>query len=76
MLTAWMLIWVVLAMFGLPLVAVGAVLWLCEWSWERPLGSMGSLWLLAIGAILCLPVVLYLAPALWEHLVEAVRSYR
>jgi hypothetical protein len=59
------LVWGVLAMFGLPLVAVGVVLWLCEQSWERPLGSMGSLWLLAVGTLLCLPLLLYLAPALF-----------
>ena len=75
MLKALMLIWVVLSLFGLPLVAVGAVLWLCERSWGKRPGSMGSLWLLAIGAILCLPVVLYLGPALWEHLLDAVRSH-
>jgi hypothetical protein len=76
MLESLMLIWVVLSLFGLPLVAVGAVLWLCERSWGKRPGSMGSLWLFAIGAILSLPVVLYLGPALCEHVLEAVWSHR
>jgi hypothetical protein len=74
MLEALMLIWVVLSLFGPPLVGVGAVLWLCERSWGKRPGRMSSLWLLAIGAILCLPVLLYLGPALCEYLLRSVAA--
>jgi hypothetical protein len=68
MIGGWWLVWGILGTFGLPLVAVGAVLRLCEAGWEKPGGSMGSYWLLGVGGLLCLPVLLYLAPVLLEHL--------
>ena len=64
----WWLLWGLLATFGVPLAAVGAVLWLCERSWRKPVGSMGSLWLLGTGALLCLPLLLYLIPVALEWL--------
>jgi hypothetical protein len=48
------------AVFGLPLACVGLVLLLCEWSWEKPAGSMGSTRLLLAAGALCFPVVTYL----------------
>jgi hypothetical protein len=69
----WWLLWGLLATLGIPLAAVGAILWLCEWSWRKPTGGMGSLWLLGAGALLCLPLLLYLAPWALEHLSKAAR---
>ena len=62
------LIWWCLSPLGLVLLATGVILRLCESSWEKPFGSMGSAWLLGIGAVLCLPIALYLIPALLEQL--------
>jgi hypothetical protein len=49
------------AVFGLPLGCVGLILRLCEWSWEKPTGSMGSTRILLAASLLCLPVAAYLA---------------
>jgi hypothetical protein len=43
------------AALGLPLLAVGVVLRLVEWGWGEPPGARGSRWLMAWGAVLCLP---------------------
>jgi hypothetical protein len=64
----WWLIWGVVATFGLPLVAVGVVLRLCESSWQKAAGSMGSRWLLGVGGLLCLPLLVYLVPVVFERL--------
>jgi hypothetical protein len=45
---------------GLPLGCVGLIIRLCEWSWEKPAGSMGSTGLLLGSGLLCSPVVAYL----------------
>jgi hypothetical protein len=55
------------ALFGLPLTLVGLVLRLCEWSWEKPPGSMGSAGLLVTGGVLCLPLLVGLGYALWPY---------
>ena len=34
-------------MMGLPFACVGLILRLCEWSWHKPSGSMGSTSILA-----------------------------
>ena len=68
MVGGWGLLWGLLATFGIPLAVVGAILWLCEWSWQKPAGSMGSRWLLGAGVLLCLPLLLYLAPVVLERL--------
>ena len=65
------LLWLVLPVLGLPFAAVGATLWLYERASEKPLGSTGSLRLLAVGMVLCLPLLIYLGPALLEILHEA-----
>jgi hypothetical protein len=44
------------------------IAWLCERSWQKPAGSMGSLWLLGAGILLCLPLLLYLTPLVLERL--------
>lgn len=56
----WLLVFVtgLLLVFGIPLAAVGLILRLCEWSWQKPAGSLGSLGLLGAGALLCLPLLL------------------
>ena len=48
------------AVVGLPLGCIGFVLRLCEWSWRKPAGSMGSTRLLLVSGFLCSPVVAYL----------------
>ena len=68
MVSGWGLLWGLLATFGIPLAAVGAILWMCERSWQKPVGSMGSRWLLGVGILLCLPLLLYLAPVALERL--------
>ncbi len=62
------LIWWCLSPLGLVLLAIGVILLLCESSWKKPFGSMGSAWFLGIGAVICLPMALYLVPALLEQL--------
>jgi hypothetical protein len=56
--------WLILmpAVLALPLAAVGVILRLCEWSWEKKPGEMGSRALLksflaVVGACLVLLVV-------------------
>lgn len=68
MIGGWVIIAGLLATFGLPLLAVGVVLRLCERSWQRPRGSMGSLWLLGVGGLLCLPLAVYVVPAVLDRL--------
>jgi hypothetical protein len=68
MLSELILLWWCLTPVGLVLFAIGVILWLCEWSWHKRFGSMGSLWFLGIGAVLFLPMALYLLPALLERL--------
>jgi hypothetical protein len=46
--------------FGLVLGMVGIILRLCEGSWGKPTGSMGSRGLLLLAALLCIPVIVYL----------------
>ncbi len=48
---------------GLPFACVGLILWLCEWSWEKPAGFLGSRSILAGFGVLCLVNIL-LASAL------------
>jgi hypothetical protein len=64
----WWLVWGILATLGAPLVAVGLVLRACESGWQKPAGSLGSHGLLVIGSFLCVPLLLYLVPALLERL--------
>ena len=56
------------AVFGVPLACVGAILRLCEWSWQKPAGSMGSRRFLLAAALLCLPAFVYL---IWAALPAA-----
>jgi hypothetical protein len=61
--------------FGLPLGCVGLVVRLCEWSWEKPAGSMGSTRLLLGCGLLYLPVVAYLIWAVIGHLLARGKPY-
>ena len=49
------------AAFGVPVFAVGLIVRLCEASWGKRRGELGSTGLLACGALLCLPLTGYLA---------------
>jgi hypothetical protein len=64
----WVVCLLVLPAFGLPLAAIGAILGLCEWGWDKPAGSMGSLWAFGAAIVLCLPLAVYLGPAVVEYL--------
>lgn len=63
----WVLLFV-LSPVGLVLLAIGIILRLCESSWQKRLGSMGSVWFIGIGAVLSIPLALYLGPAVLEKL--------
>ena len=54
--------------FGLPVFAVGAVLWLCERGWGKRAGELGSVRPLAVGAVLSLPAVLAVVAMARDHL--------
>ncbi len=43
---------------GVPFACVGVILMLCEWSWGKPVGSMGSTGILAGFGLLCLATIL------------------
>ena len=62
----------VLAVFGAPLLAVGLILRLCEGSWGKSAGSMGSRGMLTVGGVLCLPAGLpllaWLLSTLWAEI--------
>jgi hypothetical protein len=68
MVSAIVILWWWLSPVGLVLLAIGVILRLCESGWHKPLASMGSVWFLGIGAVLCLPMALYLVPATLEQL--------
>jgi hypothetical protein len=63
---SWLLFLGIIAVFGVPLFAVGVVLFLCEWSWKKSIGSMGSQWLIMCGCLLCLPL-LYFGSVFWDR---------
>ncbi|HLW66646.1 MAG TPA: hypothetical protein VKS79_15130 [Gemmataceae bacterium] len=52
------------SVLGLPLLAIGIILRLCEWGWEKDCGELGSLGFLVLGSLLSLPAAIYLAAAL------------
>jgi hypothetical protein len=60
MLTLPILLSGLLAVFGGPLVLVGLILRLCESSWGKPAGSMGSRRFLVAGGLLCAPAIAWL----------------
>lgn len=66
MISGWAIVSGLLATLGAPLVAVGIIIFLCERSWDKRLGEMGSVWLLGIGLSLCLPLLIYLAAVAWD----------
>lgn len=52
------------AAFGLPLVAVGVILRLCESSWGKRPGDLGSTGILTWGGLLSLPFASWVEAAL------------
>jgi hypothetical protein len=58
---------VLLTPFGLAVLAVGVILWLCERSWGQRVGDLGSVGLLAVGGLLSLPVALVLLAVAYDH---------
>ncbi len=55
---------VILTPMGLVLLAVGVVLRLCEGSWGKRRGELGSTGFFAAGGLLCLPLAALLLPGL------------
>ena len=55
------IVWWLFPAFGIPLFVVGIILLLCERSWQKHVGSMGSLPLLVVGFILCPPFLFALS---------------
>ncbi len=64
MIDGWIFVLCFIATFGLPLLAVGVILRLCEGSWGKKTGELGSVGFLALGLLLCLPLGLCFAVAL------------
>jgi len=44
MLGAWRLAASLIAIFGVPLIAVAVIVWLCERRWGKRYGELGSFW--------------------------------
>jgi hypothetical protein len=55
------------AVVGLPLACVGLIVLLCEWSWGKRAGDMGSTGLLLAAGFLCLPLRVYITWALVKY---------
>jgi ABC-type tungstate transport system substrate-binding protein len=49
--------------FGVPLLLVGLILRLCESSWGKKGGELGSRRVLLVGFVLCMPAVVLFLPA-------------
>lgn len=60
MISGWMLIWLLIAQCGLPLLTVGVVLRLVEGSWGKRRGELGSMRILFGACLFFLPLALYL----------------
>jgi hypothetical protein len=56
-------------LLGLPFACVAMIVRLCEWSWQKPRGSMGSTGMLAAYGLVCavnlLAVFLFALSAIW-----------
>jgi len=64
------LVFALIAVVGLPVLAVGTVLRLVEWSWDKPRRSLGSGFFLGIGFALCVPLVLLI---IWAAIASLAR---
>jgi hypothetical protein len=64
------LVFALIATFGIPLLGIGVIFRLVEWSWEKRRGTLGSGFFLAVGGILCLPLVLWIA---WAVIATLIR---
>lgn len=60
---SWLMIWGFFALFGTPLLLAGAILRLCEKSWQKKRGELGSNGFLLSGLALWLPAVIYFGVA-------------
>jgi hypothetical protein len=68
MIYLWLFLGGVAAAFGLPLVLIGLIVLLCEMSWGKRMGNLGSFALLGGGGVLCLPVLLLAAMVLLDRM--------
>lgn len=55
----WILIWALIAQVGLPLLAVSVILRLCESSWGKRRGELGSTRFLLTACLFFLPLACY-----------------
>jgi hypothetical protein len=60
MIDGWTVLAGLAATFGLPSLAIGVILRLCEGSWGKKRGELGSRLFLLWGGLLCLPLGLML----------------
>jgi hypothetical protein len=58
---------VLMGILASVLLAVGTILVLCELSWGKPHGDLGSTGFLVTAAILLLPWAIYLMPLIWQR---------
>jgi hypothetical protein len=68
MIYLWLFLAGVAAAFGIPLVVMGLIVLVCEMSWGKRTGIMGSFALLGGGGVLCLPVLLLAAMVLLDRM--------
>jgi hypothetical protein len=59
--TGALLFFAIPGIFAAALLSVGLILRLCEWSWQKRAGSMGSTGLFLVSGVFFLPLILYLA---------------
>ena len=64
---SWLMIWGFFALFGVPLLLAGMVLRLCEQSWQKRRGELGSNGFLMGGLVLTLPMVTYFGIAFFPR---------
>lgn len=64
MIGGWVIVAGILATLGLPILAVGIIVRLCEGSWGKKTGELGSTGFLIGGGLLSLPLGMYLTVAL------------
>jgi hypothetical protein len=73
LLLAWLSL--VLGTFGVLVGCVGLVVLLCERSWSKPAGSLGSVKLLLVSALLCAPTTAFLAWFAIDNLRSTGRAF-
>lgn len=55
---------ILVGQLGLPLLAIGVILRLCEWSWDKKGGELGSSSMILVGVVLTMPIAYFVAAAI------------